>query len=232
LLFEKSVLERDSQSRVELMAATDKDVVKRVREERNALLVERDRLYRLALAIDARGKKVDQRLNDCVAAARLFDVRLALPDWTKVLKASLEEEMNKLMAAGHVWERPELHIANDDEEFLKAILEETVENDDDESRPSDMPSIRDIVLDRLAAAGDAGSKASAIREYIETTYAAQIHVKTVGMTLYRLVKDELARRDGRIWFRVSTTDDVPTVQSGDKSDQNKGSDTEATEPPN
>lgn len=217
------------------MAASRDEIVSRIREERNLLLVERERLYRLALAVEARGKKVDQKLSDCVAAGRLFEAGLVIPDWVKVLKTSLEEEMSKLMTNG-VWVKPEPHVASDDEEFLKAILEEGGEPEGTELRPSDMPSICEIVLSRLEAAAEKGVKASAIREYIETTYAAQIHVKTVGMTLYRLEKKEgLARRDGRLWFYVtpqaksddaaSKPDDAVAKSSGDGADQNKGSDT-------
>lgn len=64
------------------------------------------------------------------------------------------------------------------------------------------PSIRQIVLDRLADAGEGGAKAIDIRKYIETTYSEEIHEKTVGMTLYRLLQDELVRRQGHTWFLV------------------------------
>lgn len=89
------------------------------------------------------------------------------------------------------------------------------DGDEKESRPSGMPSIRDIVITKLEESGESGSKASAIREYIETTYAANIHVKTVGMTLYRLVKDGLARRDGRVWFSVPSSEktEIPGAAS-------------------
>ena len=67
---------------------------------------------------------------------------------------------------------------------------------------SDRPSIRELVMQRLKTAGDAGSKARPIRDYIEKTYGITLHYKTVGMTLYRLLQDGLVRRVGQTWFIV------------------------------
>jgi hypothetical protein len=66
------------------------------------------------------------------------------------------------------------------------------------------PPVRSLVLERLLAVFPNGIKASEIRDYIQETYPAsgELHEKTVGMTLYRLFKDGLARRDGRMWFSV------------------------------
>lgn len=62
--------------------------------------------------------------------------------------------------------------------------------------------IRELVLDRLKAAGPEGSKAAPIREYLESALGIKTHEKTVGMTLYRLFKRGLARREGVTWFFV------------------------------
>jgi hypothetical protein len=66
------------------------------------------------------------------------------------------------------------------------------------------PPIKQIAVDRLLATGEAGLRASDIREYIERTYPSStaIHEKTVGMTLYRLLKEGLVRRKGHVWFFV------------------------------
>ena len=65
---------------------------------------------------------------------------------------------------------------------------------------SKTPRVRDIVLDLLSAAGTNGVKAAAITRYIATTYQAQLHDKTVGMTLYRLSKEKAVHRKGQTWF--------------------------------
>jgi hypothetical protein len=62
--------------------------------------------------------------------------------------------------------------------------------------PASMPTVREIALAQLRIAGDAGTRAAAIRDYIAQTYHHQVHEKTVGMTLYRLLKLGLARREG------------------------------------
>lgn len=62
------------------------------------------------------------------------------------------------------------------------------------------PTIREIVLGRLQAAGDEGSKAAPIRDFLEREHGIKTHEKTVGMTLYRLLKAGLARRNGTTWF--------------------------------
>lgn len=66
----------------------------------------------------------------------------------------------------------------------------------------EMPKIADIILDRLKLAGEDGSKSAAIRRYILDTYDADIHEKTVGMTLYRLSQENppLVHRMGHVWF--------------------------------
>lgn len=62
--------------------------------------------------------------------------------------------------------------------------------------------VRDIVLERLEAAGTEGTKAAPIREHVEAAVGQKIHEKTVGMTLYRLAQDGLAKREGLKWFFV------------------------------
>jgi hypothetical protein len=68
--------------------------------------------------------------------------------------------------------------------------------------PADDKSIRDLTLAELISAGTSGTTATAIRKQIERGRATQLHFKTVGMTLYRLSKEGLARREGRTWFII------------------------------
>ncbi|MBI5261632.1 MAG: hypothetical protein HY852_07425 [Bradyrhizobium sp.] len=65
-----------------------------------------------------------------------------------------------------------------------------------------MPKIQGILLDRLQEAGEKGSKASPMRQFIEDKYRIKIHDKTVGMTLYRMLTKGLVRREGHTWFFV------------------------------
>lgn len=66
--------------------------------------------------------------------------------------------------------------------------------------PPPRPTVRDVALMHLRQAGGKGAKAADIREYFERTFGEVVHEKTVGMTLYRLLKANLVRRDGHTWF--------------------------------
>lgn len=66
----------------------------------------------------------------------------------------------------------------------------------------DMPKVSDIILEQLKIAGDKGSKAATIRDYIFNTYSRSLHEKTIGMSLFRLSKKGLVRRIKQTWFFV------------------------------
>jgi hypothetical protein len=85
--------------------------------------------------------------------------------------------------------------------------------------PPSRPPIKDIVLDRLKTAGPKGSKAAPIRDHIERVYGEKIHEKTVGMTLYRLAKDGLVRREGRTWFLAQQAGSPGAVTPGPETEQ-------------
>lgn len=65
--------------------------------------------------------------------------------------------------------------------------------------------VRDIALQQLREAGTKGLKASAIRQHIHSVVGRELHGKTVGMTLYRLSREGLVRREGHTWFAVPET---------------------------
>lgn len=75
-------------------------------------------------------------------------------------------------------------------------------------------SVRDLVLERLKAAGKTGAQASAMRENIEALRGTKLHDKTIGMTLYRLSIDGLVRRAGRTWFFASEAKNPGAVTPG------------------
>ena len=68
------------------------------------------------------------------------------------------------------------------------------------------PKIKDAILDYLRAVGDSGATARQLRQHLFDAYRLNVHEKTPGMTLYRLLKEGLVRRDGRTWFAVRTTE--------------------------
>lgn len=91
-----------------------------------------------------RQQQIGREMLDIVAAARLFEITLALPDGVK-------------LPGGN--------------------------------------TVRDHVLRRLAEAGTAGTTAAEISKGME-----HLHPKTIGMTLFRLSKENLCKRVGtRLW---------------------------------
>jgi hypothetical protein len=185
------------------MAVEKASMQQAMEEKRDLLVVERERLFRLALALAARAKEVDRELADCVAAGRAFGVHVALPDWQNVHKKGLEIEMER--ATGRLdWARPEqsLERFNNDHEFIWQILDHMGAYEARQWKGVPRIRVREMVLSRLDAAGEQGVKADAIRAYVEDYYPAGFHTKTVGMTLYRLSREGLAHRDGRVWRRV------------------------------
>lgn len=67
---------------------------------------------------------------------------------------------------------------------------------------TDRPNIKAILLALLEAKGPEGDGATSLRTQIESIHPITLHEKTVGMTLYRLSKEGLVRRNGRTWFFV------------------------------
>jgi len=185
-----------------------------IEEKRDQLVVKRERLFRLALAIAGVAKDVDEQLRDCVAAGRAMGFRVALPNWKNVHKTSLEQEMET--ATGFLnWMRPEQKL--DRSEYDDSLLREIFEHlDDYEARQvrasTPKRTLREVVLRRLDDAGEQGVKANEIRDYVEDNYPDGFHQKTIGMTLYRLAKEGLARRDGRTWRRVGEDRQPPKNQ--------------------
>jgi hypothetical protein len=89
-----------------------------------------------------------------------------------------------------------------------------VETPETKTPAAEMPRVSDIILARLAAAGDKGDKAANIRKFIADEYSTEIHEKTVGMTLYRLLKRREVHRQGHTWFIVQETVNPGAVTPG------------------
>jgi len=66
-------------------------------------------------------------------------------------------------------------------------------------------AVRDAILRHLRSVGERGTNVGEIKKHLIDAYGMSVHEKTPGMTLYRLVKDGLARRDGRTWFATEET---------------------------
>lgn len=169
--------------------------------KRDEIVKERLHIRAERVRLSARDRELDRELADCQAAARLFGAKIEFPadegsfplsEWARRAQRLLVASQE---ATNEVVRQPSKEIKDPTEVALAAIQEAL-----NLSEPPEMPRISDVVLDRLKAAGSKGTKAAPIQSYIENTYGKKIHDKTVGMTLYRLAKDELVRRDGHTWF--------------------------------
>lgn len=63
------------------------------------------------------------------------------------------------------------------------------------------PSVREAVLAAAQAAYPSPVRATELRAQLEKV-RGPLHEKTVGMTLYRLLRDHKMRREGRDWFFI------------------------------
>ncbi len=181
--------------------------------KRDELVAERATLVEQRVELLTRLRQVERALSDCRAAARLFGLSIDFPrededEERLVMRRRMEERENQ--------RREEMLATLRRDETAAAAANFDIVRKGDPPRPyleqpkssvrlptkPERPPIRDVVLEQLGVAGIAGAKAATIREYIERTFGDIIHEKTVGMTLYRLAKEGLVRRDGHNWFIV------------------------------
>jgi len=196
------------------MIGEQTDVIDQIVKARDRLVVERLRLFRLKRAIDAYAKKIESRLLGFVEAGRSLGAKIDLPIWESVRRTSLEEEMRRACAVAE-WTRPQQSLRqsaygsldfDDVISFDIAAMLAECDRQEFEAREKSWrvrrPTLRQLVLERLRSAGRKGSKAAPIRAYAKQTLERDFHPKAVGMTLNRLAKEGLARRQGHVWFPV------------------------------
>lgn len=159
---------------------------------------EKARQEQARAAAEGHIREADVQIANCFAGLRVFGIDVAVAGVWDRLRVEYGDDVQRAIAppAQPITEIDRMastNVDDDFEELIKSVLNE-------DASPPSMPRIRDVVLDRLRIAGDAGAKAKELRDFIEQTYKTEIHEKTVGMTLYRLKKAELVRIDGRTWF--------------------------------
>lgn len=82
-----------------------------------------------------------------------------------------------------------------------------------------IPKIGQAILEYLRSLHGLGAPVSVIKKHLSDTYGIETHEKTPGMTLYRLSKEGLVRRDGRSWF---ATDVVGNLEASRASSADSG----------
>jgi hypothetical protein len=201
---------------IAIQALQDKSLELRKEKERG-----RRRLLELAL----RDQQIDRDVEGCIAGARALGGQVAVPPETPIpeaLKGAFQQFLTgrNLIIASYKGLRNffDGDASQGDDVPLDGILDAEEE----------MPRIADIIMDRLGVAGQQGAKAAEIRRFILSKYDADIHEKTVGMTLYRLQKDSKVRREGHTWFLASPEAKSPgAANAGDDFDDLLGGTTDA-----
>lgn len=152
-------------------------------------------------------KESDLRLASAKSALEVFGFNSRDKDAWKQVRAALGkervEEGRRLAGCSpkaDVPPIPEVELAGQPAPF-DSLLGEEVNHDRD--RIENEGNIKTLVLSCLKKAGDEGVKASEIKEKLRSD-EIEMHDKTVGMTLYRLSKDGLSRREGRLWFATDS----------------------------
>jgi hypothetical protein len=188
-------------------------------KKRDAIVAERTSLLKRRAEIMATLRTLDRQLADCKAAARVFGVEVEFPEderdeYERMLAVQRGLQRGANVAIEHTVPRTvhstvvhERLVARD---HAAAVVEASSQSAVAEPQaqaatvvpppPGKKPTIREVAIAYLQAAGAAGTKASAIREHLETEHGQVVHDKTVGMTLYRLSKEGHAHRDKLIWF--------------------------------
>jgi hypothetical protein len=190
-----------------------------------ALLIRFDRMWqerlrdqKLKEAVDARLGKYPALIEQLRSAFALFGVEgLAKENWEK-LRADMGDAL-VTAAISQVQKYPPIpnlpgygyesgaesdKAAEDD---FTLFLPDAGEQQVPKGEKPMGETVREIVLEKLKEAGTEGTKAAELRKVIETARGTQLHEKTVGMTLYRLSQEGVARREGRTWFFVPPLED-------------------------
>jgi len=184
---------------------SDSESPEAVIKQKLAELLDRRKAVRHSMtALAMQDRDIDREIADLRAAARVFGIRLALPedeerprvryltlpDGTEVRRRISPD--GRIMSETTVARSPSISSTPVPTPPPPPAIEPITKR----------PPIREIVLDRLKTAGKEGTSAAALRRYIERVYNTEIHEKTAGMTLYRLAQDGKVQRKGRTWFFV------------------------------
>lgn len=173
-----------------------------------AILSRWQRQWLLSQQLVAKKAEIDAQLANAAgsmmnaeAGLRVFGYDVTKEGVWQNLNSEFYNDLVTFMAEEDTKNQQHLDLALRD--FKDLLANEVITNEAAKKPP--MPSIREIVVMRLRTAGETGERAKSIREYINSTYGVETHEKTVGMTLYRLLKEGLVRRDGHVWFFVPQT---------------------------
>jgi hypothetical protein len=195
--------------------------VQKILDDRDKLVLERVAVRVQLLEMLKKEETLRRALRDLAAAGRVFNQVVAVPladsdyDSEPALKKAMEE-----LRRGKPWEpgksRP--HKKGPDGQYGPQIDAPSLDETQTSIGASTAESlrIRDRILSYLESKYPSGCLARELREHLLNSFGIETHEKTVGMTLYRLSKQNLVTRDGRTWFfaaggaQISTSEAQPS----------------------
>ena len=160
---------------------------------------DREALAEINARITARGVPRVKYLNGLSA----FGFSTGAPDlWDKVKTAIGRDTYARAWRIATEEQKPPEKAGDDVNATVTAEEKRTPDiRAEGADRPADTPKISQIIIEYLRAlpAGQ-GANVAQIKKHLADAFQIETHEKTPGMTLYRLSKDGLVRRDGRLWF--------------------------------
>jgi hypothetical protein len=130
-------------------------------------------------------RSIERELEDCDAASRLFGQHEASMHEAGVHEGS--EDADEFIDDGKPKVTPLRELSG-----APSPSSQTV--------PSLKPSFKEAAIEFLQKVYPRGLKATHIRALAQSHYGIGAHEKTAGMTLYRLKKEGLVRRNGLYWY--------------------------------
>lgn len=182
-------------------------VAEQIIRKRDALIELQAKLLEERREITRQLRQAAQDLDDCRATARFFRLEIEFPeeDDTRMSMSRREHELR--MERARVTQANLRHSGGGEIRQLapqmptpQVVQSLAAPVESGSTVDSEPPPLREFLLGQLQQIGSTGGKAAGLRALYEQTFAKKIHEKTVGMTLYRLLKQGEVHRDGHTWF--------------------------------
>lgn len=167
----------------------------RLRELRN----EHERLTKEMFDFVRKRDRVEREIEDCMAAARVFGGEEPAKRMDEAVSYALNNAVFRATRNALVH-----HVRPEWPRSRKVLF-------------------KDAALRVLRDVHPEGLKAAEVRERVSAQYGLDSHEKTAGMTLYRLKKEGLVRRDGFTWFFVPPSQREAQSAQEDPDDAASGS---------
>lgn len=141
--------------------------------------------------------------------------------WTQVLHSVGYDDYCRAIDIGKGQEVPKLleQMGGDSAQSEEPELPDNTGNEG-----SHVPRIKDAILHYLNMLDGTGATARQVRDHLSDAYGLKVHEKTPGMTLYRLMKEGLVRRQGRTWYATDGRNQHQVVSASRADEMKTGAD--------